>query len=480
MFTTRTSKLFLTTVAASFAVAAPASADSIVYLKGGDVYLTTTDAARQFQVTSGGGYTAVSQADDGTILATTTAGKFRRLDRMGTVLSEVGSIAGGSSAFSFKGPYDADISPNGAKLAYGYTYSGYTSDPNGGTWVNEGNATAFAKAASETTSSDTGFKSSREYDAPEWVDDQRTIVSNGPGYPSSPVAVVEAGSGNSRSWFTDPENTHPHDATLSRNWRMLAMTNGTRDELHVYRDQDGLLLGGVNACFYYSPAPGDGGVRYSSPTFNANGTLLVFADGQGLEIAPVGSSSSTCPDGLDSRKVLPGASSPDWGPADVPTERPVTRQPDMGDNGGGPKPTPTPPGTGPGTQSGTVGTKDAGSKSGTGTGGAVGGTNGDGAKANGAAISLVATKTSLRKALGGGLSVTATAPVAGAVKVDASVGGKVVATGTATAKAPGLVTVKVQFTKAAKRRLATSRKTTLTLTASQGLSAGTLQVTLRR
>src|ERR1051325_1750630 len=52
------------------AVAAPAaSADSIAYVSSGDIYLSTSDGARQYRVTSTGGYSDVSQADDGTMIA---------------------------------------------------------------------------------------------------------------------------------------------------------------------------------------------------------------------------------------------------------------------------------------------------------------------------------------------------------------------------------------------------------------------------
>src|SRR3954468_3231016 len=77
--------------AAAFAgsAAGAAHADFIAYIKGGDVWLTTTDAARQFQVTGTGGYFSVSQADDGTLVATTGAGALQRLDRYGRILSEI-------------------------------------------------------------------------------------------------------------------------------------------------------------------------------------------------------------------------------------------------------------------------------------------------------------------------------------------------------------------------------------------------------
>jgi hypothetical protein len=44
-----------------------ASADSIAYVNktDGNVYLSTSDGSRQYQVTSTGGYGDVSQADDG-------------------------------------------------------------------------------------------------------------------------------------------------------------------------------------------------------------------------------------------------------------------------------------------------------------------------------------------------------------------------------------------------------------------------------
>jgi hypothetical protein len=47
--------------------AAPASADSIVYAKQGNLYLSSTDGSKGYQLTFDGGYSSPSQADDGTI-----------------------------------------------------------------------------------------------------------------------------------------------------------------------------------------------------------------------------------------------------------------------------------------------------------------------------------------------------------------------------------------------------------------------------
>ena len=71
---------------AAVAVAAPAAQpDSIAYVKGGDVWLSTSDGKRQFQVTSTGAYQDVSQADDGTMIALSGV-RLHKLDRMGKVL----------------------------------------------------------------------------------------------------------------------------------------------------------------------------------------------------------------------------------------------------------------------------------------------------------------------------------------------------------------------------------------------------------
>ena len=54
----------------ALALPATAHADSISYLKDGNVWLSSADGARQFQVTSDGGYSNASQSDTGVIVAT--------------------------------------------------------------------------------------------------------------------------------------------------------------------------------------------------------------------------------------------------------------------------------------------------------------------------------------------------------------------------------------------------------------------------
>src|SRR3954447_15053136 len=128
------------------AAAAPAAmADSVAYVKDGNVWLSTGDGSRQFQVTTTGGYSDVSQADDGTMIALNGV-RLRRLDRFGTVLADFDTPVSDTRpapAKTFYGPYDPAISPDGTKVAYTYYYMTQSQDstcypPQCVTTINEG------------------------------------------------------------------------------------------------------------------------------------------------------------------------------------------------------------------------------------------------------------------------------------------------------------------------------------------------------
>ena len=74
-------------LAATLACAAPAAADSISYVRDGNVFLTAPDGSRTVQVTTAGGYSSASQADDGRIVAL-KGNRFHLLDRWGGVQAD--------------------------------------------------------------------------------------------------------------------------------------------------------------------------------------------------------------------------------------------------------------------------------------------------------------------------------------------------------------------------------------------------------
>ena len=122
----------LAAAAIVLACAATASADSIAYIKEGNVWLTTPDGARQFQVTTAGGYSDVTQSDDGTIVALNGV-RLHKLARDGAVLADFATPVSDTrpaGSKQFWGPYDPAISPDGTKVAYTYYWLSQTTTPN--------------------------------------------------------------------------------------------------------------------------------------------------------------------------------------------------------------------------------------------------------------------------------------------------------------------------------------------------------------
>jgi hypothetical protein len=439
-------------VALAGTAAGTAQADSIAYIKGGDVWLTTTDAARQFQVTGTGEFFSVAQADDGTMVATTQAGHLQRLDRYGRVLSDITTL-------------DADVSPDGKTVGYGFMKMGAYKYPDGSMDADLYDGHGFSRSDAATGFLDAGYKFARDWSAPEFVDNSTVLVSNGPSWPSAPFALEKVGSGDPRSWFDDPDNRHPMDATIARNRRFVAAVHGPdRLSLSVYRIGDGALESApVNRCFVYSdPA----GYRYESPTISADGKVIAWGTGKGLDIAPLGDATSGCPDGQSSREVLPGASQPDWGPADVPASRPADAPLRTKDGGGG------------STNNG--GSAPNGANTGAKPGVTPVGTAAGGAQATRAGLTVRPTPAKLAAALRTGLTVTVTVPASGRVAIVARSGKSKVGGGTARAAKTGqAVRVKVTFSAAAKAKLRRAKRVALSLTVTAGGASRTVRLTLK-
>jgi hypothetical protein len=330
--------LALAAALTALALPAAAHADSIVFIKDANVWLTSPDGAKQYPVTFDGGYSSPSQSDDGTIAA--LHGKqIVRMDRSGRLLNApidgMGSSPPIDGDTTFYGPYEPRISPDGRRIAYWFgQYSQYydygcycylwdTTSRSTWTWVDH-----FTDPTTESS-----YTSDAEQ--PEWITNDRLLVThdffmNGWTWK---LDTAHAGDGDAAQfWFGLRDNDgyafQFGDAALSRSGTKLAMTDAGDANTNTR-----LWLASVSGPAWVGDPPYDNDYLGNSavpqpqlkcskelgvvwnPTWSPDSQSLAFSVPDGIHVYQV-------PDGIDcaavtDRLLIPGGSEPAFGPADV-------------------------------------------------------------------------------------------------------------------------------------------------------------------
>lgn len=329
--------------AALLAGAAPAAqADSIAYVKDGNVWLSTSDGARQYQVTTAGGYSTVSQDRYGDMIATHGT-RLHWLGRDGVVRADFytpvstgpGAQSGGDGR-QWYGPFDPKLSPDGRKVAYHWYYR----QIDGGclpefqtvcVYMRQG--TGYSKPDQITALDDPQFKSQTGWIHPTWTTDgDATVLSDpSPAIGNEDLVIhtpypFEGTDGLAR-WANEAD-VQLHDGEFDPTHRKMAyITSDDHERLRIYRTPEGLYPYFPRGCYEIGDPVGG---RFDGPSWSPDGAKLAVAQGDGIHVIDVPPlTADPCDQGATApRLLIPGGRSADWGPADVPAARAPVTPPD--------------------------------------------------------------------------------------------------------------------------------------------------------
>jgi hypothetical protein len=271
--------------------APPALADSIVYEKDGNIWEAAPDGTGQRQITTTGGYSKPTQADDGTIVAVKDS-LLQRMDRNGTVLN----LAGSSGSYPLNGPITPALNPDGSLVAYNYNNTGPSAP---------GLHTSISYSTRETTHDEIYEISGRSN--PSWIDNDRVLMFARSATTTQDTLIHTLGVPGTVQWYEDPELTLTGgeiDASQTR----FAATDTARIRLYRLNAPPPAIavepvcdLTGPNGSFF-------------RPTWSPSGAQLAWQEDDGIWVGTPNFANCAA---ATASLVVPGGKAPDWGPAAV-------------------------------------------------------------------------------------------------------------------------------------------------------------------
>lgn len=306
----------------------PAAADSIVYLRDGNVWRATPDGATNVQLTTDGGYGEPSQADDGSIVV--TAGRnLRRLGPDGTPRGDLPTTALADE--NWAGPLDPDVSPDGSKVAYSWFYESRGATTPGCPLSPDECTLGYIRAGTTVSWTDRPTALGeigwwRYWSQPSWIGNDRLLLAGH----DVPVMFDRAGIGTLGAqgeapspWFGAA--SHLADGDLTRAGDRVAYVTGIgQDALSVWQVNGPPGTAPPTFCFSFLGPSG----HFADPTWSTDGRTLYWSEDDGIWAATIPGCGG---DGVESRKIVPLGKLPDVGPADLVVQPPPPPPPPRDD-----------------------------------------------------------------------------------------------------------------------------------------------------
>lgn len=422
--------------AGALAFAAPASADSIVYIDGGNVWSAAPDGTHKVQLTDGGDWHSPTQSDNGTIAAVEGSSNLISVlapeGRLLRTIATTSARAGDGTTFAPR-PVQLSFAPDGGRLAYSYVANSCSPGVSCGT-IQRSTFYTYANVTEATPQSLFGEQFS--VSDPEWVTNDRTILFGGAGSAISLDDLAGGGDSSFTHWMPWMQKD-VSDGEVSRDGQHLVYVwdYGANTKL-MFEQVNGDVRTGATTPPSTPACETGRDQQFADPTWSPDGLSVAFQDSGGIEELHFSSiSANHCV--VASSSTFGAGTEPDWGPANPPAARYAPAQ-----NGNGPS------------AGGTAGVGTTTNNAGNSTKDGAAGSHGATTVPNGApgSVSLASPSISRAALRRGTATVRITVSGAGKVAVRLSSGRTTIATGKATAKGAG--TVRIRLSKAGRKALA--------------------------
>jgi hypothetical protein len=319
----RTGALAALGIGAVLALAPPAMADSLVFIRDNNVWLSNPDGSGQYQVTldgtAGSPYESPSQSDGGTIMAIRRPPGGRnqlwRMTQSGQLLNApINTPAPGPA-----GALDARLSPNGGLVAYWFVTT--VSDPYCAYCVNVSNRALFSHPDRFTNYDEIGTPNTGGW--PSWVTNDTITIGNG----SATQWYYKLGMSEADDWFTSSDLSGQIktllDAEVAPTVDRLAVVHGDNQESILFGKMSGLPPAAVTPpdpdCLGYQGPSG----KFVNPTWSSNGQLLAWQEDDGIWVGQVPADLANCTGLANPVLRIAGGREPDLSPAAInPGSRP--------------------------------------------------------------------------------------------------------------------------------------------------------------